>query len=157
MRLPATWWQRLADYAWHIHNLYPVQRKVASGETPIEELSGGNVTRTTVERRIEYATPPGTLCMVAEPGKHGGAFDASNCRLGLVKRMDDDVAVFVGTSRPSRRRFGVVSFLTRVVSGLAHSRVTFSIINSKCQVYTVNAQSICLPRAIRPIPIGELY
>ena len=76
MRLPATWWQRLADYAWHIHNLYPVQRKVASGETPIEELSGGNVTRTTVERRIEYATPPGTLCMVAEPGKHGGAFDA---------------------------------------------------------------------------------
>ena len=53
MRLPATWWQRLADYAWHIHNLYPVQRKVASGETPIEELSGGNVTRTTVERRIE--------------------------------------------------------------------------------------------------------
>ena len=62
-----------------------------------------------------------------------------------------------GTSRPSRRRFGVVSFLTRVVSGLAHSRVTFSIINSKCQVYTVNAQSICLPRVIRPIPIGQLY
>lgn len=105
MRLPSTWWQRLADYAWHIHNLYPVQRKVASGETPIEELSGGNVTRATVERRIEYATPPGTLCMVAEPGKHGGAFDASNCRLGLVKRMDDDVAVFVNpTGRQHERR-----------------------------------------------------
>ena len=27
MRLPATWWQRLADYSWHVHNLYPVQRK----------------------------------------------------------------------------------------------------------------------------------
>ena len=69
------------------------------------DAQGGNVTRTTVERRIEYATPPGTLCMVAEPGKHGGAFDASNCRLGLVKRMDDDVAVFVNpTGRQNERR-----------------------------------------------------
>ena len=43
--------------------------------------------------------------MVAEPGKHGGAFDASNCRLGLVKRMDDDVAVFVNpTGRQNERR-----------------------------------------------------
>ena len=105
LRLPATWWQRLADYSWHVHNLYPVQRKAATGVTPIEDISSGNVTRAVVERRIEYATPPGTLCMVAEPGKHGGAFDASNCKLGLVKRMDDDVAVFVNpTGRQHERR-----------------------------------------------------
>ena len=105
MRLPATWWQRLADYSWHVHNLYPVQRKAATGVTPIEDISSGNVTRANVERRIGYTTPPGTLCMVAEPGKHGGAFDASNCRLGLVKRMDDDVAVFINsTGRQHERR-----------------------------------------------------
>ena len=102
---PAAWWQWLADYSWHVHNLYPVQRKAATGVTPIEDISSGNVTRANVERRIGYTTPPGTLCMVAEPGKHGGAFDASNCRLGLVKRMDDDVAVFINsTGRQHERR-----------------------------------------------------
>ena len=63
---------------------HDLKGNAATGVTPIEDISSGNVTRANVERRIEYATPPGTLCMVAEPGKHGGAFDASNCRLGLV-------------------------------------------------------------------------
>jgi len=93
-RLDASWWQRLAEYAWHTRGMYPVRRRAASGLTPIEEISDGNISRAEVERRIEYATPPGTLCYVHMPGKHTGAMDVANSRFGIVRRMEGDTAVF---------------------------------------------------------------
>ena len=84
----------MCDYAWHTAKLYPTRRNAASGKSPIEAMSGGSVTRDDVERMIEYAVQPGTLCQVHVPGHHGGALDAVNNRLGIARRMEGDVAVF---------------------------------------------------------------
>ena len=44
--------------------------------------------------RKEYAWPPGTLALVHDPGKHGGAKDITHARYGRVIRMEKDVPRF---------------------------------------------------------------
>ena len=55
----------------------------------------------------DYAWPPGTLALVHNPGKHGGADDLTHARYGRVIRMEKDVPRFDRRSEqelPNQRR-----------------------------------------------------
>jgi hypothetical protein len=57
-------------------------------------LSNNNVDDYECDRRRDYAWPPGTLALVHNPGKHGGANDLTHARYGRVIRMEKDVPRF---------------------------------------------------------------
>ena len=57
-------------------------------------MSKNNIDDRECDRRRAYAWAPGTMAMVHDPGKHGGARDVTHARMGRVIRMEKDVAVF---------------------------------------------------------------
>eukprot|EP01047_Picozoa_sp_COSAG01_P026773 COSAG01_NODE_1737_length_9362_cov_165.799309_2_plen_324_part_00 len=107
-RLHIDMWEESVNYGWHCHNLYPLTRNVSpggKGPACITTISHNMVDYEMVQRRIEYARPPGTLCLVHVPGYHRGILDLTNSRYGRVVRMDGDTAVFDCVYKPTNRTF----------------------------------------------------
>ena len=103
-RLEWNMWEEAVNYVWFIRQ-HTVTKRAASphgkGPAPITELSDNNVDYAECDRRKDYAWPPGTLCLVHNPGKHGGADDITHARYGRVIRMEKDVAVFESLRTPA--------------------------------------------------------
>ena len=96
-RLESDMWEEAVGFCWFIRN-HTVTSRAASargrGPTPITILSNNNVDDYECDRRRDYAWPPGTLALVHNPGKHGGANDLTHARYGRVIRMEKDVPRF---------------------------------------------------------------
>ena len=114
-RLEWDWWEEAVNYVWFIRQ-HTVTSRVASpkgrGPAPITELSSNNVDDYECDRRKDYAWPPGTLALVHNPGKHGGAKDVTHARYGQAVRMEKDVVVFESlrdkTTRFRSKNFSVI-------------------------------------------------
>ena len=90
-RLEFDMWEEAVNFVWFIRQ-HTVTKRVASphgkGPAPITELSNNNVDYEECARRKDYAWPPGTLCLVHDPGKHGGAEDITHARYGRVIKQE---------------------------------------------------------------------
>lgn len=102
-RLEWNMWEEAVDFVWFIRQ-HTVTKRVASphgkGPAPLTELSRNNVDYAECDRRKDYAWPPGTLALVHDPGKHGGAADITHARYGRVIKMEKDVVVFESLRTP---------------------------------------------------------
>ena len=59
--------QIVMQYAWTVHNLYPLARNASrsgQGPRPLTQISNANVDESECDRRIEYAVQPGTWAYV---------------------------------------------------------------------------------------------
>jgi hypothetical protein len=57
-KLECSMWQVVMQYAWTVHNLYPLARNASrngQGPRPLTQISSGNVDESECNRRIEYA------------------------------------------------------------------------------------------------------
>ena len=74
--LPLSWWQKAADSAITVRNLWPTQRSIKSkagdGASPLELITCGRTGRSEVHRFIHHHVPCGAVAWVSNP-KIGGS------------------------------------------------------------------------------------
>ena len=96
-RLEWDMWEEACNFGWYVRQHNVVTRKASPqgrGPAPITELSCNNVDDYECDRRKEYAWPPGTLALVHDPGKHGGAKNVTHARYGRVIMMEKGIPTF---------------------------------------------------------------
>ena len=81
-----------------LRNLYPLARNVNSqdGDTirPLEEISGGLISRRMCDNRIHHLIPLGTPCIVHVPKVKGTRIDKLKSRWGISIGMEGDLPEF---------------------------------------------------------------
>ena len=74
--LPLSWWQKAADSAITVRNLWPTQRSIKSkagdGASPLELITSGRTGRSEIHRFIHHHVPCGAVAWVSNP-KIGGS------------------------------------------------------------------------------------
>ena len=110
-RLESDMWEEAVNYCWFIRNITVTARMASArgrGQAPITIISNNNVDDYECDRRRDYAWPPGTLALVHDPGKHGGANDLTHARYGRVIRIArQSQSVISCSSRPGNCPNGV--------------------------------------------------
>jgi hypothetical protein len=96
--LPYTFIEFAVNQGVMLRNLYPLARNVNSqdGDTirPLEEISGGLISRRMCDNRIHHLIPLGTPCIVHVPKIKGTRVDKLKSRWGISIAMEGDLPEF---------------------------------------------------------------
>ena len=90
--LPIEWWEDALRQAIILRNLVPASKNVKSGDgdaiRPLEQLSGGRISRRECDRRLHHLILVGTPCLVATPKVKGSNVgNPARCRWGIALRQ----------------------------------------------------------------------